>query len=132
MQSRDGHFVLLKQNIAATYFDNTRTIYLYSYRPESRTLYFLKARTDGEVSVPYRWTELALMNAAAPNPFINADQTALRLLGLSRLWSEVKRNFVFMERSGVNWDSLYAATVPAMMKAADRDECFLILSRMAA
>ncbi len=65
-------------------------------------------------------------------PFTEADEQSLRILGLSRLWAEVKRNFVFMDRVEVNWDSLYVANIPAILAARDRDECFMILQRMAA
>lgn len=113
---------------AATSFG--RTVYLYDYNPEAKVLYFLKASTTGDISVPYRWTELNYLDASGP--FAKAGETDLRLLGLSRLWAEVKRNFVFMERVKLDWDSLYVANIPLMMQAKDEDECFLILQRMAA
>ncbi len=115
-------------NSAGTLFDPT--VYLYEYNPEAKILYFLKASTTGEISVPCQWMKLKYLDASGP--FIKASETDLRLLGLSRLWAEVKRNFVFMERVKLNWDSLYVANIPLIMQAKDEDECFLILQRMAA
>ena len=129
---------LSQTNSAATYFDDTRTVYMYRYEPDSRTLYFLKAKTEGEICVPYGWTRLNYMDAtvhnsvSARNPLAQADETSLRLLGLSRLWAEARRNFVFMDRVRVNWDSVYVANIPAIIQAEDRNECFFILQRMAA
>lgn len=123
---------LSSQNDASTYFNDFRTAFLYSYDSQSQTLYFLKATTDGEISVPYGWKTLNFMDASSPNPFAGADESELRLLGLSRLWAEVKRNFVFMERVRLDWDSLYVTNIRAMKQARNRSECFFILQRMAA
>lgn len=123
---------LSSQNDASTYFNDFRTAFLYSYDSQSQTLYFLKATTDGEISVPYGWKTLNFVDATSRNPFAGADESDLRLLGLSRLWAEVKRNFVFMERVHFDWDSLYVANIRAMKQARNRAECFFILQRMAA
>lgn len=119
-------------NSAATIVEATQTVYLYDYSPEDKILYFLKASTTGEISVPFSWTKINYMDATKANPLAKASETDLRLLGLSRLWAEVKRNFVFMDRVKLNWDSLYVANIPLIMQAKDRDECFRILQRMAA
>lgn len=126
-------YVNLNQaNAAGTIVEATQTVFLYNYVPENKILYFLKASTTGEISVPIHWTKVNFLDATKPNPLAKASETDLRLLGLSRLWAEVKRNFVFMERVKLNWDSLYVANIPLIMQAKDRDECFRILQRMAA
>lgn len=117
---------------AATFIESTLTVYLYDYNPEEKILYFLKASTTGEICVPIQWTKLNYFSSTRANPLAKASETDLRLLGLSRLWAEVKRNFVFMERVKLNWDSLYIANIPLMIQAKDRDECSRILQRMAA
>lgn len=136
-----GHFESLSplqyvnlaySNSAATYVESTATVYLYNYIPEDKILYFLKASTTGEICVPDSWTKINYLDATKVNPFAKASETDLRLLGLSRLWAEVKRNFVFMDRVKLNWDSLYVANIPRIMQAKDRKECFLILQNMAA
>lgn len=126
-------YVNLNQpNAAGTIVEATQTVYLYHYVPEDKILYFLKARTTGEISVPIHWTKTNYLDATKPNPFAKASETDLRLLGLSRLWAEVKRNFVFMERVKLNWDSVYVANIPLIMQAKDRGECIQIFQRMAA
>lgn len=123
---------LHNSNSAGTIVEATRTVYLYTYTPKDNILYFLKASTPGEVCVPISWTTVSYLDATKITPFSKAKETELRLLGLSRLWAEVKRNFVFMDRVKLNWDSLYVANIPLIMQAKDRDECFRILQRMAA
>lgn len=123
---------LRDSNSAGTFVESTRTVYLYDYTPENKILYFLKASTPGEVCVPISWTTISYLDATKANPLAKASETDLRLLGLSRLWAEVKRNFVFMDRVKLNWDSLYVANMPLMMQAKDRDECFRILQGMTA
>lgn len=125
-------YVNLRSQSGATYIEDTHTAYLYSYDVKSGNLYFLKARTEGEICIPANWTHVDFVDATTHDPFEMASETDLRLFGLSRLWSGVKRNFVFMDRVHVNWDSLYVASIPAIMQAKDRDECFLIMQRMAA
>lgn len=117
-------------NSAATVVEATQTVYLYDYAPKDKILYFLKASTAGDISVPYNWTKINYLDARGP--LARASETDLRLLGLSRLWAEVKRNFVFMDRVKLNWDSLYVANIPLIMQAKDRDECYRILQRMIA
>ena len=55
-----------------------------------------------------------------------------RQLGLARFWAEAKRNFVFMDRVKVDWDSLYMASIPLVDKAKTWDDYADVLQRMAA
>lgn len=68
------HVNLSYENMASTYMNDTRTIYLYEYDKNAGRLYFLKATTDGEISVPMVWKEVSVLDATGPvtpstNPF---------------------------------------------------------------
>lgn len=128
---------LSSESAAATYMEDSRTVYVYEYEPDAKRLNFLKATTDGEICVPRNWKEVSCLDAstsvqASPNPYAAAGSRELRLLGLSRLWAGVKQNFVFMERFPKNWDSIYVATIPQVLAARDDEECTRIFQRMAA
>jgi C-terminal processing protease CtpA/Prc len=58
-------------------------------------------------------------NASAQSTDRSSLTEAERLYGLSKVWSEAKYNFVFMDKVKVNWDSLYQATIPAALQAQD-------------
>lgn len=131
------HVNLSYENMASTYMNDTRTIYLYEYDKNAGRLYFLKATTDGEISVPMVWKEVSVLDATGPvtpstNPFAGFHDSELRLLGLSRLWAGVKQNFVFMDRFQKNWDSIYVAAMSQVQVAQDDEECTRIFQRMAA
>lgn len=128
---------LNSENQAATYMENTRTVYVYDYVDSIGRLYFLKATTEGEISVPRKWKEVLVLDATAESalqsdPFAQASQSDRRLLGLSRLWAGVKQNFVFMDRFRKNWDSIYVATIPQVLAAKDDEECTRIFQKMVA
>ena len=128
---------LQKENGAATYMEDTKTVYIYEYVKDVQKLYFLKATTDGEICVPMSWKEVTYLDATrketvSSNPFATAKNSELRLLGLSRLWAGVKQNFVFMERFHKNWDSIYVATIPQVLAASDDEECTRIFQKMIA
>lgn len=128
---------LQKETEAATYMEDTKTVYIYEYEKDAQKLYFLKATTDGEICVPMSWKEVTYLDATkkaavSSNPYATAKDSELRLLGLSRLWAGVKQNFVFMERFHKNWDSIYVATIPQVMAASDDEECTRIFQKMIA
>lgn len=128
---------LQKETEAATYMEDTKTVYIYEYEKDAQKLYFLKATTDGEICVPMSWKEVTYLDATKKaavfsNPYATAKDSELRLLGLSRLWAGVKQNFVFMERFHKNWDSIYVATIPQVMAASDDEECTRIFQKMIA
>lgn len=133
-------FVNKKENSAATFFDALLTFYIYEYVPDSSKLYFMKATTESasEVCVPVIWKTANYVDATLPdlpparNPLEGADEQQLRLLGLARLWAGAERNFVFMDKVKLSWDSAYAAAIPQIIQAKDRNECGRIMQRMAA
>lgn len=117
---------------AGTYMEDSRTAYLYQYHPADKTLYFLRATTSGEISIPHTWTTTDYLDARRHDPLSTFSDARLRQLGLARLWAEVKRNFVFMDRVRLDWDSLYLATLPLVEQAQTFGECTRLLQRMAA
>lgn len=118
-------YVLLKDNYAATRFG--KTLYAYYYSENNKTLYFLKASSPKDICVPIIWTRATCVDAM-PEPS-NAE---MRQLVLARLWAGVIRNFAFMDRVKLNWDSLYVATMPLIAKAKNDNECAWIIQRMIA
>ena len=52
-----------------------------------------------------------------------------RILGLSQLWQEVNRSFVFKDRLGFSVDSLYLATLPKVIAAKDLYDYYRELQR---
>ncbi len=63
--------------------------------------------------------------------YISSQKTKYAV-GLARLWAGIKQNFVFMDKVKLNWDSVYAATLPLIEDAKSDGEATLILQRMAA
>lgn len=114
--------------------EEAKHVYVFDYAKDS-TLYFLAAKVENEVCVPQTWCTANYVDATMEeglNPFKNCTEAELRQLGLARLWAGVKQNFVFYDRISLNWDSLYAATIPQIAAAKDRTECYEVLQRMAA
>ena len=127
------HVNLRHKEAATTYEEGTRTF--YGYRLERDTLFFLRATTEDQICVPYNWPISSYYN----NPFTDKDDifgdaspATLRLFGLSQLWAEVKRNFVYYDKVSVNWDSLYVAMIPQIQKVADNNEANILLQKMVA
>ena len=59
--------------------------------------------------------------------------TEQKLFALSKFWSEVKRNFVFMEQVGVQrWDSLYQSQIIPAMETKNDWEFELLMNRFCA
>lgn len=107
----------------------------YGMRLQGDTLYFLKARKEGdEFTVPRDWATRDYYKGPTPRPdyWAAVDAPTKRLLGLSHLWNEVKRNFVYMDRVKVDWDSLYVAMIPQMRAVKTDAEAINLLQRMTA
>lgn len=133
--ARNNSLIRYNDNSSAMLIEPYNTIYIYEYKPDTSRLYFLKASTKGEICVPAIWTSADSINATKYNPLAFASDTEIAQLGLSRLWSEVKRNFVFMDRVAVNWDSIYVANMRPVAEAAeagDYDRVGDLLQLMAA
>lgn len=119
---------------STTYFEGTRTFYGY-HQADDGTLFVLSATTENEICVPSDWTTRNYYChpvRTATNHFRTLPKRTQHLLALSRLWAGVRQNFVFMDRVKVNWDSLYAAYIPAMEQARSDEEALRLLQRMVA
>jgi C-terminal processing protease CtpA/Prc len=70
------------------------------------------------------------------NPFINTPykenlSVDEKVAGLSKLWSEIKYNFVYFERvPGLNWDSLYMAFLPKVQQTQNTLDYYRALQEM--
>lgn len=126
------------ENSAVFMDDDAAVAYAYAYDPDAGLLMALRVKPEDamEISIPARWTEIAVLDATkkdnAGKEYGGASEMQLRLLGLSRLWDGVKRNFVFFDKMKCNWDSAYVAAIPEILKAKNRDECYMVLQRFAA
>lgn len=131
---QDQQRVVLNEHEAGTVFDPQNVFFGYQMQADG-TFCFIRAWSEGEMCVPRRWPTLDRVDATLKRKptFMDAlDEAQLRTLALSRLWAEVKRNFVYMDRVQVNWDSLYAATLPEVQAASNRAAVTRILQRIVA
>ena len=55
-----------------------------------------------------------------------------KIFGLSKIWSEVKYNFVYFDRLTFDWDSLFKATIPIVLATKNDFEYLRELQRFAA
>ena len=130
-------FVVTTSAMSASIDDATNTIYAYGHSKDG-SLYFLKAHSTGNISLPMCWMEVDELDATDKSkPFLrknksDVSEATLRSLALARLWAGVKSNFVFYSRMKADWDSLYVATLPQMLAAKDREECRRVMQRMIA
>lgn len=119
---RDNFVIRYNDHCSATLVEPLNTIYIYDYDSVDSRLSFMKATTTGEICVPMVWTHCDSLDATMHDPLAFASRRELALLGLSRLWSGVRRNFAFMERVKLDWDSLYVANMAPMADAADSSD----------
>lgn len=130
-------FVVTTSAMSASIDDATNTVYAYGHSKDG-SLYFLKAHSTGNISLPMCWMEVDELDATDKSkPFLrknksDVSEATLRSLALARLWAGVKSNFVFYSRMKADWDSLYVATLPQMLAAKDREECRRVMQRMIA
>lgn len=133
--STENFVIRYSDNCSATLVEPDNVVYIYEYDPLKSKLYFMRASVDDEICVPAVWNTTDSVNATLDNPLAFADKCELAQLGLSRLWAETRRNFVFMDRVKINWDSLYVANmkpVAESAKAGDDEAVGRILQLMAA
>ena len=127
-------FTRVARNACTTYFEASRTFYGYKLGGGD-TLYVLSAQTEDEICVPADWptrNRYCHPVRGGARYFRSLPPHTQHLLALSRLWEGVRRNFVFMNRITVSWDSLYAAYIPAMERARTDYEALRLLQRMVA
>lgn len=133
MAWKDRQFVNSHANDAGTVVEEpVTTVYHYVYNPEERKLYFLRASTEGELCVPVIWPTADYVDARPHDPLARFPLHERYRLGAARLWAEVRRNFVFMDRVRTDWDSLYVATAAQTDSVRSLGEYTRLLQRMAA
>ncbi|WP_289736271.1 S41 family peptidase [Paramuribaculum intestinale] len=115
---RDNFVIRYNDHCSATLIEPLNTIYVYDYDSADSRLSFMKATTTGEICVPKVWTHCDSLDATKHDPLAFASRRELALLGLSRLWSGVRRNFAFMKRVRLDWDSLYVANMEPVADAS--------------
>jgi carboxyl-terminal processing protease len=72
-------------------------------------------------------------NSFMATPYRDTLSASERAAGLSRLWAEIKFNFIYFDRvPGLNWDSLYTAYLPRALEPQSTLEYYKLLSQMAA
>jgi carboxyl-terminal processing protease len=72
-------------------------------------------------------------NPALDTPYRENISPEEKVAGLSKVWSEVKYNFVFFDRVPyVDWDSLYVAYLPRVERTTSTLEYYRLLQEMAA
>ncbi|MGZ5255753.1 MAG: S41 family peptidase [Flavitalea sp.] len=62
----------------------------------------------------------------------NSLSDADKVFGLSQVWSEVKYNFVYFDKIQLDWDSLYNATLPSVLKTTSTQSYYDELRRFIA
>lgn len=134
--NQDQCFLRIGSVGASAYFEKSRTFYCYEQAKDG-TLYFLCVTTENEICVPVEWKTVDYYNQPAKNRsqanyFRRLPRSDQYVLALSRLWSGARRNFVFMNRVKLNWDSLYVAYLPLLKSAKSDDEATRLLQRMTA
>lgn len=133
MAWQDRQFVNSHANDAGTVVEEpVTTVYHYVYNPEERKLFFLRASTEGELCVPVIWPTADYVDARPHDPLARFPLHERYRLGAARLWAEVRRNFVFMDRVRTDWDSLYVATAAQTDSVRSLGEYTRLLQRMAA
>lgn len=65
------------------------------------------------------------------NEYPNSISMEDRLLSLSMFWSEAKYSFAFYDRLTFDWDSLYRAMIPQMLRTKNDMEYDLIMQKFA-
>jgi carboxyl-terminal processing protease len=55
-----------------------------------------------------------------------------KIFGLSKVWSEVKYNFVYFDKLSFDWDSLYTSNIESVKSAKTLPEYYNILRKMCA
>ncbi len=130
----ETHVILDEEKMRAAVGLNDLQLFYGMRMGDDGELYFLKARTDDCLCVVKDWDKRDHYKGPQPKPdhWAAIDEETKRLLGVSHLWMGIRRNFAFMERVKLDWDSLYAATVSEMKAAKDNGEAVKVLQKMAA
>jgi C-terminal processing protease CtpA/Prc len=98
--------------------------------------YFVKLRTEpgyAEALAEARRFKGFWDSSALNTPFRENLPDEEKIAGLSKLWSEVKYNFVFPQKLvAIDWDSLYLHEIPRVLATKSTREYYLELMRLCA
>ncbi len=72
------------------------------------------------------------LNSSAQSGAATTLTDAQKLYGLSKVWSEAKYNFVYINKVKWNWDSLYQATIPSALETKDVRSYYDVLRKFIA
>lgn len=118
------------------YDEDARVVYSLFFNELSDSLYMIRATVEDETSLPYDWPFRTRYDAAdSVQTFtqIPVPQTATDFAeALTRLYEEVKYNFVFYPAIATRWERAYKRNLSAMRQAADDYEKLRIVQRMVA
>lgn len=76
-------------------------------------------------------TCVVLRSSAQVDTVSNLSQEE-KIYGLSKFWSEASYNFVYFERTGINWDSVYETFIPKVIHTKNTWQYYQVLKKFAA
>lgn len=81
-----------------------------------------------------KYTQILLILSLLPTMLVSQNisepiSTEEKIYGLSKIWSEVNNNFVFLDKLNFDFDSLYMAMIPKVIEAKDKFEYIGILTK---
>jgi C-terminal processing protease CtpA/Prc len=123
----DSALVYLGKSVEAGYYD-------YQHMEKDPDLEPLHGNSAFQELVEHARRQSEFWNSSIlDTPYRDTLSADERLIGLSRLWMEVKLNFAFFDLvPELNWDSLYLAYVPQVREMMSTLEYFRTLQRMCA
>lgn len=127
LRNSDSALVYLRKSIEAGYYN-------YQHISEDTDLEPLHSEPAFHELVDIARRHSEFWNGSAfATPYNDTLTVDERLAGLSRLWMEVKLNFVFFDQvPELDWDALYLAFIPQVRKATSTFEYFRTLQKMCA
>lgn len=108
----------LKPDILNLYDLNKKTINVKFISDIDSVEFMVELNTPIDFIILYN-NDTAYTRINFTNTFPNNISTADKLFALSMFWSEVKYNFVFYDQLLFDWDSLYQAFIPLVMKTTN-------------
>ena len=123
----DSALVYLKKSVEAGYYN-------YQHIAQDSDLEPLHSDPAFHELVDFARRHAEFWNSSVmATPYGDTITVDERLAGLSRLWMEVKLNFVFFDQAPeLDWDGLYMAFIPQVREATSTLEYFRTLQKMCA
>jgi hypothetical protein len=115
---------------------NPDILYIFCDKPITVTFILKSKEVDFKVNVHdticfsfIKGKDTAFTQIIGVKDIPNTIKTEDKLFHLSRLWSEAKYNFVNIDQIHFNWDSLYHAYIPLVIKTENDFEYYKLLKR---